>query len=63
VKVATSAEEFVRRCEEALAEGERGREARVALAEANSWQKRIDGIMALIEKKLTEKNQPASART
>jgi glycosyltransferase involved in cell wall biosynthesis len=63
VKVATTAEEFLLRCEEALAEGDLGREARVALAEANSWQKRIDGIMELVEKKLAEKAQPASART
>lgn len=63
VKVATTAEEFLLRCEEALAEGDRGREARVALAEANSWQKRIDAIMALVENKLAEKAQPASART
>ena len=63
VGVATNAGEFIERCEEALRDGAAGRDARVAIAEANSWPKRIGEIMRHIEKKLAEKGQPSSART
>jgi len=52
VLVAETAEEFVARCDEALATGAEGRAARVALAEKNSWPKRIGELMRLIEAKL-----------
>ncbi|UQA56714.1 glycosyltransferase [Polyangium aurulentum] len=62
VLVATTADEFVQRCEQALREGDQGREARVALAEANSWPKRIGTLMGLIEAKLADKARAANAR-
>lgn len=62
VGVAKTADEFIARCDEALRHGAEGKDARVAIAEANSWPKRIGEIMRLIEQKLAEKGQP-SART
>lgn len=55
VLVADTADAFLLRCEEALSMGDAGREARVALAEQNSWPKRIGEMMRLIEQKLAEK--------
>lgn len=56
VLVARDAGEFVLRCEEALVRGEEGRALRVALAEQNSWPKRIGEMMRIIEEKLAQKN-------
>jgi len=54
VRVATTAEEFVRHCEASVAPGaaEQGREERLAAARENSWESRIARIMAKVEEKL-----------
>lgn len=54
VLVADSAPQFVARCEEALANPDRGREARVALARKHSWPARIAELMAHIERRLDD---------
>ncbi len=56
VGVATSAEEFVLRCEEALAEPEHGKDERVRLAEKHSWPQRIAKLMGHIETRLDEES-------
>ena len=48
VRVADDTVSFVAQCDDAGA----GAEARVALAEANSWSKRVSDLMGLIEQKL-----------
>jgi glycosyltransferase involved in cell wall biosynthesis len=55
VLVADSAETFIERCDEALALGDAGSEARVALAKENSWPKRIGAILGHIDRKLGER--------
>ncbi len=55
VRVADDAASFIAECDAALAENGSGRDARVALAEANSWSSRVDALMGLIEEKLAEK--------
>ena len=54
VLVASTADEFVAACEQALQLGVQGRERRVALAEANSWLRRIGRLLELIEARLAE---------
>jgi glycosyltransferase involved in cell wall biosynthesis len=52
VRVADDAASFVEQCDQALASEGAGSAERVALAEANSWSKRVSDLMALIEKRL-----------
>jgi glycosyltransferase involved in cell wall biosynthesis len=52
VQVADDEESFVRECDRALASGSEGARERVALADANSWSKRVSDLMSLIEEKL-----------
>jgi len=52
VRVADDATSFVTEVDRALAAGSAGAEARVALAEANSWSSRVSTLMGLIEQKL-----------
>lgn len=54
VEVAEDADDFVARCEAALADGEAGTDRRVELAEQNSWWSRIDEMMGLIEERLEQ---------
>jgi len=50
--VADDEQSFVAQCDDALASAGAGAEARVALAEANSWSSRVSALMGLIEQKL-----------
>jgi len=52
VRVADDEHSFVAQCDDAIESGGAGAEQRVALAEANSWSKRVSDLMGLIEKKL-----------
>jgi glycosyltransferase involved in cell wall biosynthesis len=52
VQVADDEDSFVLECDRALASGGSGSEQRVALADANSWSKRVSDLMQLIEEKL-----------
>ncbi len=52
VEVAEDADEFVARCETALAKGDEGADRRVELAEQNSWWSRIDEMMGYVEERL-----------
>lgn len=52
VQVATDADGFVRACEAALADPERGRDERLRIARENSWPKRIGELLGLIGQKL-----------
>ncbi len=52
VRVADDADSFVAECDRALESKGAGSAERVALAEANSWSKRVSDLMALIEQKL-----------
>jgi len=52
VRVADDEHSFVAQCDDAIASGGAGAEQRVALAEANSWSKRVSDLMGLIEQKL-----------
>lgn len=52
VLVSDDEDSFVSQCDRALASGAEGREKRIALAEANSWSKRVSDLMQLIEEKL-----------
>ena len=52
VRVADDEHSFVAQCDDAVKSAGAGAEARVALAEANSWSKRVANLMALIEQKL-----------
>lgn len=54
VEVAEDADEFVAKCEQALAAGDEGADRRVELAENNSWWSRIDEMMGLVEERLEE---------
>jgi glycosyltransferase involved in cell wall biosynthesis len=55
VLVARTADEFVAACERALAEPERGREARLALAADNTWDHRVERILVHVRRALREK--------
>jgi len=52
VRVADDEDSFVAQCDQALAGRGAGSEERVALAEANSWSKRVSDLMGLIEEAL-----------
>lgn len=52
VRVADDAASFVAQCDDAIASGGSGAEARIALAEANSWPSRVAKLMGHIEQKL-----------
>jgi glycosyltransferase involved in cell wall biosynthesis len=52
VEVARSAEEFVAACERALAEPARNEGARLALAAENTWEHRVERMMAHVERAL-----------
>ncbi len=52
VSVARTPEEFVARCEDALAHPERGAPARLAAARANSWPARVGRLTELLEARL-----------
>ena len=55
VRVADDAQSFVTQCDDAIASQGAGAEARVALAEANSWSSRVDALMGHIERKLASR--------
>ena len=57
VRVARTAEEFVRECEGALAEPEQGRAERLALAAQNTWEHRVERILVHVRRALAEKSQ------
>ena len=52
VRVADDEQSFIAQCDDAIASHGAGAEARIALAEANSWSKRVGDLMGLIQKKL-----------
>lgn len=52
VYVADTTEEFVSQVDRAVEAGSKGAEARIALAEENSWPSRIKAMMTLIEARL-----------
>jgi glycosyltransferase involved in cell wall biosynthesis len=52
VRVAEDEASFVAQCDRALESGSAGSAERIALAEANSWSKRVSDLMGLIEEKL-----------
>ena len=52
-EVAHNQEQFVERCEAALADPTSGADARVALAQKNDWEARVTRLMAHVEQKLT----------
>jgi glycosyltransferase involved in cell wall biosynthesis len=54
-RVARTSAEFVRECEAALADPASGRDARLALAAANTWEHRIERILAHVARALAEK--------
>ena len=54
VLVADTEESFIAKLDEALAMGSTNRDSRVALAEANSWPKRIGSILSHIDRKLEQ---------
>ncbi len=56
VRVADDASSFVAECDAALASDGAGSDARVALAEANSWSSRVSTLLGLIEQKLESKS-------
>lgn len=58
VRVAHDADEFVSACDAALEAGDAGRAERVALAEQNSWPKRIGELMRLVDERLTSRAEP-----
>ena len=62
VRVADDEQSFVAQCDDAIESAGAGAEARVALAEANSWSKRVSDLMGLIEQKLAARN-PATSRS
>lgn len=62
VRVADDAESFISHCDAALGEGAAGAEARIHLAEANSWPWRVSRLMELIEEKLFEKRTRSAAQ-
>jgi len=55
VRVARTAEDFVRECEAALADPERGRDERLALAAENTWEHRVERILVHVRRALAEK--------
>jgi glycosyltransferase involved in cell wall biosynthesis len=52
VGVARTAEEFVERCQSALADGASGQAERLAAARKNSWSSRVDKLMSLVNERL-----------
>jgi glycosyltransferase involved in cell wall biosynthesis len=56
VRVARTSEEFVRECEAALTDPALGRDARLALAAANTWEHRVERIIAHVERALAQKS-------
>lgn len=52
VRVADDEASFIAQCDDAIASHGAGADQRVALAEANSWSKRVSDLMQLIEQKL-----------
>ncbi len=61
VRVADDEHSFVAQCDDAIESAGAGAEARVALAEANSWSKRVSDLMGLIEQKLASENPGSRA--
>jgi glycosyltransferase involved in cell wall biosynthesis len=57
VRVADDAESFVAQCDEAVRSRGAGADERVALAEANSWPRRVSALMSLIEQKLASNGE------
>jgi glycosyltransferase involved in cell wall biosynthesis len=55
VLVADTESAFISSLDEALTMGDNGRDQRVALAEANSWPKRIGSILSQINRKLSQR--------
>ncbi len=54
VEVARSAEEFVAACERALADPARNEGARLALAAENTWEHRVERLMAHVDRALAK---------
>jgi glycosyltransferase involved in cell wall biosynthesis len=54
VRVAKTAEEFVRECEQALGDPALGREQRIALAARNTWDDRVARLLERVEARLTD---------
>lgn len=52
VRVAKSADEFVRECEGALADPATGRDERLALAAENTWEHRVERILVHVDRAL-----------
>jgi glycosyltransferase involved in cell wall biosynthesis len=52
VEVARSSEEFVAACERALSEPSRNEAARLALAAENTWEHRVEKMMAHVDRAL-----------
>jgi glycosyltransferase involved in cell wall biosynthesis len=52
VRVARSAEDFVRECEAGLADPEAGRAGRLALAAENTWEHRVERIFVHVDRAL-----------
>lgn len=63
VAVARTSDEFVHACEAALAHPEAGREERLALAAANTWEHRVERILVHVDRALAEKTRLAGAST
>ena len=55
VRVADTSEEFLRECEAALADPETGRDARLALAAANTWEHRVERILSHVDRALARR--------
>jgi glycosyltransferase involved in cell wall biosynthesis len=63
VEVARSAEEFVAACERALLDPARGQGARLALAAENTWEHRVERMMAHVERALAKAGGGARGTT
>ena len=61
VRVARTAEEFVTACEAALREPGLGREERLRLAAANTWEHRVERILTHVQRALAEKTARAGS--
>lgn len=62
VRVAKDADDFVRQCEDALANPGVDRERRIALSAANTWEHRVERLMSHVNRALAEKDARAGAR-
>jgi len=62
VRVAVDADDFVRQCEASLADPIAGRERRIALSAANTWEHRVERLMTHVNQALSAKAAGAGAR-